>query len=55
MHVDADSFVVTVDACPVRGLRPIRGLRTAARIGAMTWSRRVSRAAMVRAASDGTR
>ena len=40
---------------PYAGLRPIFGLRTPARIGAMTWSRRVSRAAMVRAAGGGTR
>ena len=39
---------------PYAGLRPIFGLRTPARIGAMTWSRRVSRAAMVRAAGGGT-
>jgi flagellar assembly factor FliW len=26
-HIDADSFVVTVDACPVCGFRPIFGLR----------------------------
>jgi hypothetical protein len=35
------------------GLRPRRALRTPARIGAMTWSRRASSAAMVRAASGG--
>jgi hypothetical protein len=35
------------------GLRPRRALRTPAKIGAMTWSRRASSAAMVRAASGG--
>jgi len=37
------------------GLRPSRGLRTPARMGPMTWSRRASRAAIVRAAVGGTR
>ncbi len=52
LHIEADSFVVAVDACPVRGFVSHAGLRTAARIGAMSWSRRVSRAAMVRLGWD---
>jgi hypothetical protein len=41
-------------AVQIAGLRPVRGLRTPARIGAVTWSRRVSKALMVRAAGGGT-
>jgi hypothetical protein len=50
LPVDAEGFVVTVDASPAGGLRPSRGLRTPARIGPMTCSRRVRRAARVPAA-----
>ena len=42
-------------AVQVLGLRPMRGLRAPARIGAMTRSRRVSKALMVRAAGGGWR
>jgi hypothetical protein len=53
LHVDAEGFSRSTGV-QVAGLRPCLGLRTPARIGEMTSSRRASRAAMVRAASPGT-
>ena len=48
LHVDADpSRSRGRLLLQVMGLRPLRDLRTPARIGAITCSRRVSRAAMV--------
>jgi hypothetical protein len=36
LQVDPEGFVVAVDRVQVIGLRPIRGLRTPATMGAMT-------------------
>ena len=54
LQVDADGFVVTVGRCPSGGFATTSGPRTPARMGEMTWSRRASKAAMLRSASDGT-
>jgi hypothetical protein len=55
LHADEEGLVVAVDGGPVGGpASSALGLRMPARMGAMTWSRRASRAAMVRAARLGT-
>ena len=54
MHVDAQGLVVAVDGCPGGGFATLLGLWTPANMGAMTSSRRVNSAAMVRAAASGT-
>ena len=56
LHIDADSFAVTVDTGPVRGFasHPGTAHRGQDRGDDETWSRRVGRPAMARAASGGT-
>ena len=52
-HVGSEVFVVLVDGGRLAGTWLCRRILAPARIGAMTWSRRVSRADMVRAAGPG--
>ena len=54
LHADAQGLVVAVDGGPDSGFTAYAGLRTPARIGAMMWSRRASRALMVRVAGHGS-
>lgn len=54
LHVEADGFVVRSMLVQVLGGRPRRGVRIPARSGAMSFSRSVSRAVMVRVLASGT-